>query len=240
MSNEIDINDAKAVLSKYISLMWELKKREEVIICLVDGKCDVRYPQVALEVIFLQLRKIIEIIVMSPMLINEKEYREASKNPEFDWRLKSIMANLSEANPSYYPQPVSITKQEGKLDVFEQVQSNFITKEELVDIYQHCSGYLHAQNPLTQREDNDAIEEIKVVSKTVKKIHSLLQTHTVMPIGNGIFYYICMSGQGKRPHGNAFGIGGELTEERERAIIENSGKIPESLKNIVATSKPSM
>lgn len=230
MSNDIDIANANSVLNKYISLMWEMKKREEAIKCIIKGDCNVMYPQIALETVFFQLRKMIEIIAMSPMLINEQEYRLASKNPEFNWRLKDIIKNLSAANPNYYPQPIKIIKEEGKMDRFEGVNYEFISKDDLLDIYSHCSDFAHLKNPLKEHQDDDFLSEIKFVSSSIKKIHDLLQTHKVNPLGNENFYYICMSGEGKRPHGTVFGVVGKLTEEKERIIVANNGKLPDDWK----------
>lgn len=57
MSDVLDTDDANSVLNKYISLMWEIKKREEVIKYLVEGDCNVMYPQVALETVFFNYEK---------------------------------------------------------------------------------------------------------------------------------------------------------------------------------------
>lgn len=230
MSDDFDTDDASSVLNKYISLMWEIKKREEVIKCLVEGDCNVMYPQVALETVFFQLRKIVEIIAMSPMLVNKKEYRQASKKPEFDWRLKSIIENLSKANPDYYPKPVNIIKEEGKFDKFETIDSGFISKDDLLEVYEHCSEFLHSKNPLKDGKDDDFLAEIKFVVSSIKNIHNLLQKHTVKPLGNGNFYYICMAGGNKRPYGNVFGIVGEFTAEKEKVIVANNGKLPNDWK----------
>lgn len=72
MLNRFDENSE--ILLKYLSLMIEIKKREEVIIGLYDGICNVKYKVVNYEVMFFQFRKILEIIVKFLLLINEKEY----------------------------------------------------------------------------------------------------------------------------------------------------------------------
>lgn len=164
------------------------------------------------------------------MLVNEKEYRQASKKLEFDWRLKSIIENLSKANPNYYPKPVNIIKEEGKLDKFETIDSGFISKDDLLEVYEHCSEFLHSKNPLKDDKYDDFLAEIKFVVSSIKNIHSLLQNHTVKPLGNGSFYYICMAGGNKRPHGNIFGVVGELTVEKEKVIVANNGKLPNDWK----------
>jgi hypothetical protein len=196
---------ADNTLNKYLSLMTEIRKREEVIIGMHSGICNAKYKIVNYEVMFFQLRKILEIIVKSPMLINENEYRSVSKKPEDDWRIKDIIDNLKKINPDFYPAPIEIVKQNGQPDKFVPKASGFLTIAELCEAYNHCNGFLHAQNPLRQGNTCDFDEEWAYISSIIDKIHKLLNPHLCRPTASGQFYYIGMeNGQGF-PHGNLFG-----------------------------------
>ncbi len=157
-----DDSGSGVILNKYIELMWEIKRREQVIRCIFKDKCNLLYPIVILEVIFFQLRKILEIIAMSPMLVNEKEYREESKKPDFDWRLSQIVKNLNTANPDYYPKPIMIKTQPNGIDTFLPVKSGFLTVDELLEAYDHCSDFLHSKNPLKKDKDKNFDNELKI------------------------------------------------------------------------------
>jgi hypothetical protein len=193
------------ILNKYLSLMAEIRKREEVIIGMHSGSCNARYKIVNYEVMFFQLRKILEIIVKAPMIINENEYRSISKNPEDDWRIKDIIDKLKKVNSDFYPAPIEIVKQNGQPDRFIPKTTGFLTVDELCEAYNHCNGFLHAQNPLRQDSTFDFDIEWKYISSTIDKIHNLLNPHLCRPSSAGHFYYIGMeNGQGF-PHGNLFG-----------------------------------
>lgn len=229
-STDDDKGDGEGrVLNKYISLMWEIKKREQVIKCLIEDRCSLVYPQVTFEVIFFQLRKILEIIAMSPMLVNEKEYRKESEKAEFDWRLGQIVKKLDSVNPNYYPAPISILSKKDCIDKFEKIEKGFLTRQDLLDAYSHCSDFLHANNPLRKTRENDFKEDVTFITNIIKKIHVLLNTHTVQPVSDGGFYYIAMGEDDKRPHGNFFGKLRNFTEEEKRQIEDNDGILPEGL-----------
>lgn len=202
MSNRFDENSE--TLSKYLSLMTEIKKREEVIIGLYDGTCNAKYKVVNYEVMFFQLRKILEIIAKSPLLINEKEYRKVSKNPEYDWRIRKIMSTLEEINPDFYPQPISVLKRTSSPDEFISVSSGYLTKDDLCDAYDHCNNFLHAKNPLKEDREIKVDVEWNYIVSTIKKIHNLLNTHLCKPSVTGSFYYIGMEDGKGAVFGNIF------------------------------------
>lgn len=159
-------------------------------------------------------------------MVNEKEYREESKKPEFDWRLEQIVKNLKIANPEYYPAPIQIKKHPDGIDTFIPIKIGFLTIEDLLEAYNHCSDFLHSKNPLKDGGEKDFDEERLFIKTTIEKIHTLLQTHTVKPTSEDIFYYIGMNKDNDRPNGNVFGIDRKLTEEEHKEIYENDGFIP--------------
>lgn len=134
----------KDELSKYLSVMKEIKNRELVIKGMELGTCNAMFKIVNLEVMFFQLRKILELIVKVPMIIYANEYRSISKNAEKDWKIYEIMDKLKKINPKYYPQPINIIQVDNKPDEFQNKTSEFLTEEQLIMAYQKCNNYLHA------------------------------------------------------------------------------------------------
>ena len=198
--NQLDIQDT--TLSKYLYLMTEIRKREEVIISLHNGVSNAGYLIVKYEFIFFQLRKILEIIVKSPMLINENEYRDISNNPENDWRIRDIMKKLERTNPKFYPRPIEIISIPNKPDEFKNIEDGFLTKEELCSAYDYCNSYLHSHNPLKIKKEFDLENEWNWVVSIINKIHILLQTHICHPTKEGNLYYITMENGEGYPVGN--------------------------------------
>lgn len=194
------------VLSKYLSLMEEIKKREQVIIGLYDGTCNAKYKIVNYEVMFFQLRKILELIVKAPMIINENEYREISRSPERDWRIRDVMKKLKEANPKSYPEPITIEKISGLPDKFNTREEGFLTQDLLCEAYDHCNGFLHAQNPLSDESEVKFDDEWRFICATLEQIHNLLNPHLANPTKDGHFYFVGMQNNTNGAvHGNIFG-----------------------------------
>lgn len=192
------------ILSKYINLMDEIRKREEVIIGLHDGTSNARYLIVNYEVIFFQLRKILEIIVKAPILINADEYRTISKTAEDDWRIRDIIKKLEKINPKFYPQSIEIKKTPNQLDEFIHREEGFLTKEELCEAYDYCNNYLHAHNPLKIESDVNFEDEWNWIVGIINKIHVLLDKHICYPKSKGSFYFITMENGKGYPGGNLF------------------------------------
>ncbi|MDC7243193.1 MAG: hypothetical protein PQJ44_04485 [Sphaerochaetaceae bacterium] len=192
-------------LSRYLSVMREIKNRELVIIGMNTGKCNAMFKIVNLEVMFFQLRKILELIVKVPMIIHEKEYRSITKYPEKDWKIYEIMAKLKKINPEYYPQPIKIIKKDNEPDEFQNKTSGFLTEEQLVSAYKKCNNYLHALNPLSSEEKIDFEKEMIFIKEILFLIHELLGPHIATPKKDGCFFYIGMKHpEHGNPHGNFF------------------------------------
>ncbi|MDE5493279.1 hypothetical protein [Elizabethkingia meningoseptica] len=191
-------------LSNYIRLMDEIRKREEVIKGLRDGTSNAKYLIVNYEVIFFQLRKILEIIIKAPILINEEEYRSVSKTAEDDWRIRDIIKKLEKINPRFYPQSIEIKKTPNGIDEFVNREKGFLTKEELCEAYDHCNNYLHSHNPLKIESEVNFEEEWRWVVEIINKIHVLLDKHVCHPKNNGNFYFITMENGKGYPGGNLF------------------------------------
>lgn len=201
---------SKDILNKYLNLMLEIRRREEVIIGLLSQVLTVKYQIINYEVMFFQLRKILEIIAKSPMLINEDEYRLISKKPEYDWRIRQIIQKLEETNPDFFPQPIKIVKNQGKHDEFINKKEGFLTKEELCNTYDYCNKFLHAVNPLQNENPIDFKEESKFIMSIIGKIRELLNSHLYKATHDGDFYYISMDDGKGFPNGNIF----EITERK--------------------------
>ena len=188
MDNKTSIGEKE--LSKYLSVMKEIKNRELVISGMESGRCNAMFKIVNLEVMFFQLRKILELIVKVPMIIHESEYRSITKEPEKDWRIQDIMYKLKKINPKYYPEPIEIIKYDNKPDEFKNKITGFLTEKQLISAYKKCNNYLHALNPLDSKKEINFEKEINFINTTLALIRGLLNVHTATPKKDGCFYYI--------------------------------------------------
>ncbi|CAM3967681.1 hypothetical protein FLAN108750_02195 [Flavobacterium antarcticum] len=204
MTHISSTNNIDNTLTKYIQLMSEIRKREEVIIALHDGTINARYLIVNYEVIFFQLRKILEIIIKAPMLINENDYRDISNSPENDWRIRDIIKKLEKVNPNFYPQSIEIIKTQNQPDEFINRKIGHLTVDELCKAYDYCNGYLHSHNPLKIESEVNFNIEWNWIVEIIDKIHMLLDKHLCHPTFKGNFYFITMETGNGHPGGNVF------------------------------------
>jgi len=197
------------ILHKYLRLMGDISRRLKIIKDIhsnAEKSLDKLYHY---ESIYFHLRKILEIIVKAPMLINETEYREISKSPENHWRIQQIVEGLKKINPDFYPKPIEIVKHEGEPDEFISKTSGYLTVEELIEVYNHSSSFLHIRNPLKDENPIDFAIESETVLKAIQNIENLLFMHTIHPSTGpcGDLYYIGMNDPiTGRPSGNVFTV----------------------------------
>jgi len=194
------------VLGRYLGLMKEIRMRVEVVRDIHLKRTEIKYLINNFELAYIQIRKIIEVILMAPILVNEEEYRKVSKNPEFDWRLKQICKYLLEVNDRYYPKPIWVESKGGKGDIFHNVESGFPSSDQLLEIYDYANDFMHFQNPLRTQGPLDADKEWKYIVESVNAINVLLNTHLAYPVAEGRFYFITMETGKGEPGGNLFGI----------------------------------
>lgn len=196
--------EANKILTDYLNLMIEIRRREKVIISIYENKSNVLYNIVNYEVMFFQLRKILEIIAKAPMLINEIEYRNITPNADRDWRIEPIMTKLKKINSEFYPKSIEIIKKENQIDEFRNRDSGYLTPDELCEAYKYCNSYLHSRNPLIEDSEVDFDIEWNYIVEILNKIHVLLDGHICHPTSDGEFYFISMDNGNGIPAGNVF------------------------------------
>ena len=80
--------------SKYADCMEEIKRRTEVVNCFLTRKCHAMYVQTTAESVSLQIRKILELIVLASLAADRSEYAKLRKNFQKDWKANRILETL--------------------------------------------------------------------------------------------------------------------------------------------------
>lgn len=107
------------------------------------------------EFIWLQLRKVVELVAFSAIAADKERYvalrlqQHANSNYQNDWRAEKILGHLSNINPKFLPQPCGqLNVQSDGTKHFEGLASaQQATLDRLVSIHQTAGKYLHAGNP---------------------------------------------------------------------------------------------
>ena len=181
--------------SKYADCMEEIKKRAEVVNGFLIGKCHAMYVQTTAESVSLQIRKILELIVLASLAANRSEYAKLRKNFQKDWNAKRILETLEKANPQFYPTPNRqvVDGETGKVVSLENVKSGFWTKHDYMALFDTCSGILHAENPFSTKRDPNAF--MNSVPVWMEKIRRLLNHHTIQLIDDDKQLWVLMKAE---------------------------------------------
>jgi len=147
------------------------------------------------ELIFLQLRKSLELIAFASLAANKDTYAAVFPTFAEDWKSKRILEKIEKINPDFYPMPVNAPQEiaPGRKH-FSRPDSGFMTKDEFIALYQVASEVLHTRNPFTSK---DPTINIKYSAPDwVARIQRLLAWHRVR-LASGTMWVVCIPDKGK-------------------------------------------
>jgi hypothetical protein len=170
----------------YKNTMIEVKRRFlaiDRILGTKKGKPRTLNEEFDNEFMWLQVRKIIELVAFGGVMADEQRYAairaEAKDNPDYkrDWKVGSILKKLAEITPHYLPVPI------GDLLPLPDGRNHFLkgdeeqTLERFVTIYNDAGDHLHVPNPFAfetladfQRRLETSRECLKVEVRYLKKV----------------------------------------------------------------------
>ena len=139
------------------------------------------------EIVFLQLRKMLELIAFGSLAANKTIYATARAKFASDWRAKKILEYVEDINPNFYPQPLRIESitQESKRKHFhlQPLQEGFLTKEEFAQLYDYCGDVLHARNPFGNA--GPVVHVGRSAQEWLSRIENLVSLHRAQLITGG-------------------------------------------------------
>ena len=191
----------QVVLEQYCSKMEEIKLRMEVVDFFMTGKGHALYQPSTIETICLQIRKILELIAFSSLIVNETEYSKIHSDFTQHWNAKKLINNLKKINPDFYPVPILEipSKIQGITSQWEYIKDGFLTTKEFIDTYEKCGSIMHIRNPFRPNIDYELYS--KKITYWTQKIIKLLDTHFINFTKDKGFYLIHMSeAQDKKVH----------------------------------------
>lgn len=171
---------------RYRAAMVEIKRRLRAI----DRVLGAKKPRTLAaefdnEFMWLQVRKIVELVAFGGMMADEARYAalraEAKDNPNYrrDWKGGQILKRLAEITPHYLPKPLGqmVHVQDGT-EHFE-AGPELETLERFIAIYEHAGEHLHAPNPFDDQACHAArLEQSRVrLEVEVRYLIDVLWTH---------------------------------------------------------------
>ena len=181
--------------SKYAGQMEEVKRRMEVINFVEGGGGHVLYMPTTVELVYLQFRKILELISMASLVANkeamEKVYRSRRKLASY-WNAEKLLKNIDKINSDFYPHPIIENPSSNPKikSEWKSREGDFLSRNEFVRLYNLCGSLLHANNPFGKEIDYTALKlEIPIWRI---KIKNLLNSHTIRLVNDENLYLVHM------------------------------------------------
>jgi hypothetical protein len=179
--------------------MLEAKNRTKVIHLLLTGKTNLGFLPVNVEAVYLQFRKILELIAFGSLVANHEVYSTARKQYASDWNAKRVLSLAEKLNPKFYPIPVNQVPVEGKEHVAEflEIKEGVLTRSDFETLYDACGGVLHSENPYGNTYEYDRLWDAATVWGA--KIRNLLNSHEVHLVGDKKRFYLIQMGRDNDP-----------------------------------------
>lgn len=177
----------KEICLLYSGEMEIIKLRIESIFS-AEGKIGYLEPTVEFQA--LQLRKVIEQIVLSSLIANADVYKDYYNRLETEWNARYICRDLKRIHSDYFPVSAESIKKPNTIDEISNCEDKSITADELIDVYEKLGKLLHAHNPFSPKIDYK--NEQNKIYDICRKIVKFLSVHTTRLYGEKAFLYVVM------------------------------------------------
>src|ERR1700694_3086237 len=91
----------------YINCMEEVRDRINLVTTIVAHTVTTGREVFDIELVFLQLRKVLELVAFASLTANKEKYSLAHAEFTEHWKAKRMLQELAKINPDFYPIPVA-------------------------------------------------------------------------------------------------------------------------------------
>jgi hypothetical protein len=187
-------------ISLYCAQMELVKKRIEVVLYYERRHGRALYTASTIESVYLQFRKILELIAMASLVANKEVYSQEHANFTRHWNARRMLEALERLNPGYYPKPV-IEKNGGEELVVKE--NGFLTQDDFVTLYNKCGAIMHTDNPYGEKTNYD--NYLPQITRWRGLIMGLLDNHKIHLLDDPNIYLIHMQEErDNKVHGYTF------------------------------------
>src|SRR4051812_2567910 len=181
MATEIEI---------YVKQMGEVRHRLGLVQAVLAGSVRSGHETFDAELIFIQLRKALELIAFGSLCANKQKFSQVYEKFADQWSAKRLFRDLEKVNPKFYPEPLEEPKQlPGASDPrhfhFDRPVDGFMTQNEFVQLYDSSAEVLHIRNPFKRRDPTIRIGY--TVEQWIARIKRLLSWHLMHLTDGGVW-----------------------------------------------------
>jgi hypothetical protein len=162
----------------YCNCMLNIRKRIALVWSLVNTSITTGQQGFDAELIFVQFRKVLELIAFSSLTANKQKYALAYANFTEHWKAKRMLDAVAKINPNFFPVPLADPEvlPNGRKNLTPLVD-RFLTKDDFEFLYDKSSAVLHERNPFSQ---TDPVIDIRLsAAQWASRIQRLLFFHRV-------------------------------------------------------------
>jgi hypothetical protein len=159
----------------YINVMEEARDRLNFVKLLPARNASTGFQVFDQELVFLQLRKILELVAFASLTANREKYSAARKKFGTFWRAKDMLQDLEKINPDFYPMPIQRPRVQPNGIKHCAAVDGFLTKDDFVSLYDVSGGFLHVRNPFSTQ--GPVVRMRYNVRQWLERIQALLALH---------------------------------------------------------------
>ncbi|MCD8179360.1 MAG: hypothetical protein LUE98_18955 [Tannerellaceae bacterium] len=193
-------------IDKYVNFMQEIRVRTDVIKSIKDKNISTGINRIDIEVIYFQMRKILELIALGSLVLNADKFEKGAEKFSKWYHAERILRSIKELNPQYYPQPIEeiwVEYEGQRVRKAQMIEEGYLTEKDFIKCYDKCNKIVHAENPFGSKIDLIYYE--KNISVWLSKIIRLLNRHIIKLLDDDNLYLIHMnSAQDHKVHGYIF------------------------------------
>ena len=185
--------------------MQEIVYRLDVVESLLHGDSSLLYLPTTVECVYLQFRKVLELIATASLVANHDADDVLRKEGMRKWHAGDILEAVETVNPDYYfPKPVRLVERsrdgfsvglDGYRGEWKDFKGDYLTREKFTTLYNVCGGLLHSPNPfdkkaIVQNTKGDK-RKMQQARKWRRRIIELVTHHTFSLVGEKDTLYVC-------------------------------------------------
>ena len=184
-------------IEMYLKLMYEFRERTIAVGLMCNDMYRVKKSGNVFEIenICLQMRKLLELIAMSSLVMNRKAFEKAEKSFQTMWNAKLILKDIKHIHPQFFPMSISgtLSKDENGCWVMDEITHEPLAEETFCKIYDKCGAALHIQNPFSENKQlfNELWDKIPI---WLDKIYLTMEKHMVFLYGTDLAYAVQFNG----------------------------------------------
>jgi hypothetical protein len=191
-------------IQKYLALMGEIKRRTAVIDAFSLGLTHAVYKATTIESIYLQYRKILELIALGSLVAQKDVFSTAYADFAKYWNAELLVKDMERLNPKFFPDPIiqqPSARPGVKMDWLAR-KDDFLTRDDLIKLYKKCGAIMHSGNPYGSQVDFGYYE--KMVGHWRSRIVNLLNAHLIRLVGDPNLYLVQMGASDAPPTHHVF------------------------------------